>query len=416
MPRLSRLLAVALVLGLLLSGCSLGGSSGQREYHAVFSRAVQLFPAGRVRVLGVNVGHIVSIENRKEGVEVTFRIDRSDIQLPTGVQAAIVPASLLGERYVQLFPAYESGPALPPGSTIPESRTAVPAEPDELLRSLQDYLGALDPNTVTTFVENAAKILQGNGDQLNTLIQNGASVMETLSSKGDDLATLITELDKLTTALATRQQAIGQLIRTYDTVGRTLNDNRSSVEGTIQGLNSASAELASLLIAHKSTLGLDVDTLTRTSRTLTKNVGQLADTGHYATLLFQAASRAVDYDHNWLRLGNQGAELAALILLRLQERLQAICVDLGIQICIGDAYWAQHAPSLFCYTKKCSSSTATAAKQLSDAIANLPKLKNSIVQNTKYQPGTNGQVTVTTLVDALLQQTIGNSAGLGGKR
>ena len=52
-----RLIATAVVAGVLLSGCSLGGG-GDHTFHATFTRAVQLFPGGRVRVLGVNVGRL----------------------------------------------------------------------------------------------------------------------------------------------------------------------------------------------------------------------------------------------------------------------------------------------------------------------------------------------------------------------
>src|SRR5205807_8978644 len=101
--------------------------------------------------------------NVSNGVQVSFRIDDSSIKLPSDVKAAVVPVSLLGERYIQLFPAYDGGPVLQPGAEIPLSRTAVPAEPDELLRSLQNYLGGLNPEVVTRFVENGANLLQGNG-------------------------------------------------------------------------------------------------------------------------------------------------------------------------------------------------------------------------------------------------------------
>src|SRR5436309_3404526 len=154
MTGLRKLAGLSVIAGMLLSGCVIGGGSSN-TYSATFSRAIQLFPASAVRVLGVNVGTIKDIEAVGDGVKVTFTVN-GDTKLPANVQAAVVPASLLGERYVQLLPAYSGGPTLPPGSNIPESRTAVPAEPDELLRSLQNYMGALDPKTVTRFVENAA--------------------------------------------------------------------------------------------------------------------------------------------------------------------------------------------------------------------------------------------------------------------
>jgi phospholipid/cholesterol/gamma-HCH transport system substrate-binding protein len=426
-PNVARAATLLVVAAVALSGCSFGGSSGRTD-HAMFTRAIQLFPAGRVRVLGVNVGHIDSIRNTNGGVEVTFEIDSSDIQLPRDVQAAIVPASLLGERYVQLFPAYSGGPTLPNGATIPESRTAVPVEPDEVLRSLQDYLGAIDPNTVTRFVENAATILRGNGQDLNTLIEHGARVMETLSSKRDDLANLITQLDTLTKALSTRQQAIGDLIQTYDVVGRTLNDNRTSLEGTIEGLNEASAQLASLLLAHQSSLNTDIDALTRTSRTLQKNVGHLANTGHYATLLFRAASRAVDFDHNWLRLGNQGQELGALILLRLEERLQMLCLVQGQPQCVSSNFWSQQVPQLFCFKKKCPPGNGSAVSALAAAIDQLPRVRDAFAgasngatltqsEGASAGDGGGGNAALEDMVSQLLDQTVGNTdlgTGTGG--
>ena len=74
---------------------------------------------------------------------------------------------------------------------------------------------------------------------------------------------------------------------------------------------------------------------------------------YYATLLFSAASRAVDFNHNWLRLGNQGQELGALILLRLEERLQMLCVQSGSAKCVSSSYWSTQVPQLFCFSGKC---------------------------------------------------------------
>lgn len=354
-----RLVVVTAVVALVAGGMAfVFGTNESRSYTAVFSRAVQVFPGGKARVLGVDVGVITEVRNVPDGVAVSFNIDEPDIELPADVQAAIVPASLLGERYVQLFPAYQGGPALEEGATIPMERTAVPAEPDELLRSLQDYLGAIDPNAVSDFVGNAATLLEGNGQELNSLIEHAAGVMETLSSKRDDLAEIIVQFERLTVALSTRQEELGGLIDTYNTVARTLTTNRAALEGTIVGLNDASQQLASLLIDHRKPLHRDVRALTRTGRTIGRNVESLAETGHWAVRLFKAAANAVDYDKDWLKLNNQGSELAGLIVLRLEERLTELCNDLAAELgtplaCATSRFWAREAPSLFCFAQKC---------------------------------------------------------------
>src|SRR5207247_4399542 len=142
------------------------------------------------------------------------------------------------------------------------------------------------------FVENGARLLQGNGTAVNRFIHNATQLLSTLNAKRDDLAELIVQLDKVTTALSTRQQAIGQLIRNYDAVSGTLTTNRAALEGTVTGLNDAATQLAALLLAHRRPLHTDIERLTRTGQTLVKNVDALAETGQWATKLFLAASRA----------------------------------------------------------------------------------------------------------------------------
>lgn len=376
--------AVALVVGVVVFLRSDGES---RTYKASFSRAVQLFPGSKVRVLGVDVGEIIDVRNVPDGVEVTFSVDDPDVLLPEEVEAAIVPMSLLGERYIQLFPSYGGGDALPEGATIPTERTAVPSEPDELLRSLQDYLGALDPATVSAFVDNAATVLEGNGQQLNELIDHASSVIGTLSAKRGDLAQIVVQFDRLSRALNTRKEGLASLIHSYNSVARTLTTNRVAVEGTITGLSDAATELASLLLAHRRPLHQDIKTLTRTGRTIGRNIDTFTETGYWAQRLFRAASNAVDYNKDWLRLNNQGEELGGLIIMRLEERLQELCEDLELPTCSLPRYWERTVPSLFCFDAECPPPPGPRVQepqeQLTEAIGGIPALADRLLQQAR---------------------------------
>jgi phospholipid/cholesterol/gamma-HCH transport system substrate-binding protein len=400
---LTRGLAAVVAASTLLLGLGACGSGGSHGYGAEFRRAIQVFPGIKVRVLGVDVGHVTSVTNDRNGVHVAFQIDDPDTQLPADVKAAVVPVSLLGERYIQLFPAYTGGAALQPGATIPMTRTAVPAEPDELLRSMQDYLGGLDKRSVTQFVDNGARLLQGNGAQVNRFIHNATGLLSTLNAKRDDLSELIVQLDKLTTTLSTRQQAIGELIRDYDSVSGTLTSNRAALEGTVNGLNDAATQLAALLLAHRRPLHTDIERLTRTGQTLVKNVDALAETGHWATRLFLAASRATDYNRDWLRLGNQGQELGALILMRLEERLMELCYDSGSPKCSTPGYWSTHVPRLFCFTANCPQNGPAVPASLTSALISQPETRAAMRARARAR-----HVTVAVLVKQLLDGTVGN--------
>jgi len=372
---MKRLLALALALSLVASGCAFGNGApeGSRTLTARFTRAVQIFPGNSVRVLGVTVGRVTDVRNADGAAEVIIRIDDPDVKLPADVHATIVPISLLGERYVQLFPAYEGG-AEYASDVIDLDRTSVPAEQDELLRGLQDYFGAIDPNKVRDFVTNASLILEGNGEGLNRLIDQGSSVIATLAEKRNSLAALIQQLNTLTLTLSTRQTEIADVIRSYNTVTRALNRNRDALEGTINGLSEAATQLASLLTEHRDPLGKDIRTLTKTMRTLSRNAERFARTGKWARRLFSAARRAVDYERDWLRLSNQGRPLFELIMFRLEDRLMGVCLRLGLEQCSNHTYWQKQLPNLFCVAEgSCEPGDAkTPGEALDEALDELP--------------------------------------------
>jgi virulence factor Mce-like protein len=142
--------AVLIVVAVVASAFTIADARNDERYvTAYFDRAVQIFPGNSVRVLGVDIGRVteVEVDGDQSRVAVTFKIEDEDVKLPDDVEATLIPVSLLGERYVQLFPAYEAGPTFD-GDEIAMDRTSVPVEQDELLRSLQDYFGELDPERV----------------------------------------------------------------------------------------------------------------------------------------------------------------------------------------------------------------------------------------------------------------------------
>ena len=109
---LTRLLAAG-VLAMSLSACSLpfvGGGGGSYTLTAFLPRAVSVFKSSDVRVLGLPAGTVGDVEVVGDQVRIELNIP-DDIPVPKDVTAQIVPQSLIGERYVQLSPAFKDGMA-----------------------------------------------------------------------------------------------------------------------------------------------------------------------------------------------------------------------------------------------------------------------------------------------------------------
>lgn len=327
---------VAVVLAIALPACSrpVGGPVVTAE----FARGTGLYPGSPVRLLGLDIGRVTDVDNEEGLVVVRMQLD-AGTRLPADVGATIIPLTLLGERYVQFGPTWRSGPVLGDGDRIPLSRTRVPAEIDDLLRSLQDFMGAVDPDRAGDVVTNLASILDGRGADINLLIENASGTLGLLADEGEDLAAIITSLRELSSTLKGRTDSIESLIRNYELVSQVLIDNREDLDGVITELDRATVELAGLLAAHGDPLREDVRILADTTAIVGANAENLELTLRSTVRLFEAAGRAYESRTNALRVNNQlSPELTSdLIAGRLRDRIAGLCRRLGIVACSDPA-------------------------------------------------------------------------------
>ncbi len=322
-----RLVAPLLLVLLVGSGCSMmDRGSGTYTIDAEFTRAIGVYPGSPVRQLGIEVGQIAEVQNTADTVRVSMRIE-DGTELPADARAVIVPVTALGERYIQIGPVHESGPTLGDGDTIPTSRTSVPFEVDELLESLDDYLGAIDPENAGDLVTNLARIVDGEGTQLNELIGTASDTLGVLADKGDEIGTIVDSLAELSRTLGGRTETIQELVRSYEQVSGVLADNDESVNRFILELNDVAVEVRGLLERHDQPLRTDIGTLTTVGRTLERNISRLRTVIAETPRLFAAAELAYDSEHNLLPLNNQAEPgvTTDLYRSRLRDRLAGIC-------------------------------------------------------------------------------------------
>lgn len=328
-----RLLALLVVLAVAASGCSvLGiGRAGTYEVSAQFARTYNLFPDSPVRVLGVEVGKVKELHVSPGSDVVTADLVIHDhITLPADVGAVIIPSSLLGERYVQLFPPYEAGPAAQAGMTIPRERTIVPAEFDEVLESLNTFVGTLDEGEVARLITNLADVLEGNGETLGDTIDNAEQLIGVLRENDDDIITLASRLSDLNETLASRDQALGAIIEDWNTVARSLADDRGDIDAALRGLVRITESLGAILVEHRPELEADVASLTRVARTANRNLDGISLGILSSAELFRHAERVVSRTHNWLPLVNHSEGLEEAIAESIAARLRGICLNAGV--------------------------------------------------------------------------------------
>jgi len=325
-PNLRRVISFAVLAGMLLSSCSvIGGGGGKYQLTAWFPKTIALFKDSQVRVLGLPAGQVTKVTAMGDKVRIEMKLKKS-VPVPADVHATIVPLSLIGERYVQLFPVWTTGqPKARSGDVIPMERTEVPVEPDEALAALKKFLDSLDPGATGRLVQNAANDVQGNGQNINDAVANLSTLVGTLADKDQQLGDIIDNFDKFTVVLRTREVQLGNVMDSFANLTSLLAEERKAIESTVRNLGNVSTDAFDLLSVNRAGLDKDLTELTRVLQAVKSNIGsvqQLLDSG---PLLVNGLSNAYAPQYHRIDLRTQVSPTVAQALGNL---------GLGFTVCL----------------------------------------------------------------------------------
>ncbi|MDP1820703.1 MAG: MCE family protein [Acidimicrobiales bacterium] len=330
-PRLA--LAALLAVGLVLPACSVpfvGGGGDSYEVTAYFPRAVSVFASSDVRVLGLPAGTVTDVAVDGDRVRVEMSIP-GDIKVPADGFAQIVPQSLIGERYIQLSPAFKEGmEAAEDGHVIDQDHTIIPVEPDEALAAIKEFLDSLDPDGIGRLVTNLDEDLRGNGSALNSTLGSLSDLVSTFAEKDDALARIVDSFDQLTATLVTREQQLGEVLDAFASASQVLADERQSIEELVSGLATLSQEGLGLVGEHATELRADISTLTDAAAIIDANLASVDLLLESGGVLTAGLRDAYDPATNSLNLRNNFSPLVPELvdLLLGQLGLPSICLPI----------------------------------------------------------------------------------------
>ena len=247
-----------------------------------FDAAVGVYAGSDVRVLGVKVGTVDSVEPQGDVVKVVLDVDNS-VPVPADAQAAEVSPSVVADRYVQLLPPYTGGDKMVSGGEIPRERTATPVELDKLYASLSDISKALGPGganadgAVSKLLNTTAANLDGNGAALGGTLTELSKAVQTLSASRGDLFGTVTNLQKFVSVLSANDGQVRLLNTQLQTFSGYLAGERSDLGQALQQLSVALGDVAGFVKANRESLSSNIAGLSSITGTLVKQRAALAE-------------------------------------------------------------------------------------------------------------------------------------------
>ncbi len=283
---------------------SFGGSIPLRpqgyRVEVAFPEATQLAQSAEVRISGVKVGRVRSVEpNEQTGLTDTeIEIDSRYAPIPRDTRAILRQKTLLGETYVEISPGQPDSPKLDDGGTLPEGQVSKTVELDEILRAfdpetrrqfsvwldqqglavgdnaaaINDSLGLLTPFAEQT--DEVLRVLNHQSAETRALVRDTGEVFAALTERQGQLRDLIVNSNRVweTTArrdseLADTFRVLPTFLRESRTTTRRLTEFAKDANPLVDQLRPAARQLSPTLV--------DLDKVAPDLRGLFKDIGPL---------------------------------------------------------------------------------------------------------------------------------------------
>jgi len=185
-------------------------------YNAEFTDVSGLSDGADVRVQGVRVGKVESIELEQPGDEQTlatvrFTLDNRFSVTPQS-RLAVKYQALTGLRYVDVQHPAEGDVAANRVTNVPTTMTQPSFDITVLFNGLQPVLATISPDEINTFTENAVAFLQGDGNGLEPMIDSIHKLTAFVSDRQEVVATIVRNLGTLAQGVSGRSEYLTQIL------------------------------------------------------------------------------------------------------------------------------------------------------------------------------------------------------------
>src|SRR5215213_3118672 len=199
------------------------------RFQASFAEATQLAKEADVRISGVPVGKVKTIEpDTKTGrTMAVIEMDSRYAPVRSDAKAMLRQKTLLGETYVELTPGSPDAKPVAENGTLAQAQVSPTVELDEILR-------AFDPKTRRawqTWMQAQEQGIDGYGQDINDALGN-------LGPFAEDTATLVDILNR-------QQGAVTRLISNTGVVFEALTERQGQLRSLIRNSNQVFATTAS---------------------------------------------------------------------------------------------------------------------------------------------------------------------------
>jgi phospholipid/cholesterol/gamma-HCH transport system substrate-binding protein len=226
---------------------------GHYEVTVQLPEAGGLYERGNVTYRGTEVGQVKSVHLTDSGVEAVLSL-RSDVKIPSNLDAEVHSQSAVGEQYLALLPRSDGAPPLKDGDVIPVSRTTVPPDINSLLDSTNRGLQAIPQGNLKTVIGESYTAFRDLGPDISRLVRGSTTLAIDARKNLDPLLALIDGSKSVLNSQTDTADSVSAWASHLAAITTSLQRNDPALRGVIQNAGPAAEEVRGLFERVKPTL------------------------------------------------------------------------------------------------------------------------------------------------------------------
>ena len=233
--------AVALLFASIVMNALRNPVSGTTaRYTATFTDVAGLYVGNDVRIAGVQVGKVESIQLKGQNAEVGFSLLKADSVYPETV-AAVRFQNLLGQRYVELVQPQAPNEAMKPGAAIPVERTIPSFDISKLFNGFRPLFQTFDAAQFNQFGEDLLRLIQGdgNGSGIGAVLRDLGVISKSAVDREAIFVRLMHNLNEVSVELGGKSKQLVDMIGELNNVIAEITPQAEAIGAAADDLNQA---------------------------------------------------------------------------------------------------------------------------------------------------------------------------------
>ena len=233
------IIILVIVIGVGQSFASVPMLFATPTYYAQFSDTGGLNNGDKVRIAGVDVGQVRSMEIDGDKVVIGYSLDGT--QIGTESRAAIRTDTILGRRNVEIEP--RGSTALKANGILPLGQTTTPYQIYDAFFDVTQATSGWDTQSVKRSLNVLSETIDQTYPHLSAAFDGVARFSETIGKRDDQIKQLLANANQIAGILGNRSEQINKLLVNAQSLLGAINERQYAVSMLLERVSSFSEQL-----------------------------------------------------------------------------------------------------------------------------------------------------------------------------